>query len=164
MSLDSDILQLRRLRMFRHLDMPKLKLIAVVGERVDFPDGEAIFRHGDPSDAIFIVLSGTIGIYVLAPHGLVQVARSEGAIMLGETGLLCEHPRTITVLADGPVESLRIPAEDFQLLLRDMQPFAFAVMTELARQLDVVNTYLAQRAISAAEAGLISGRSEEIAP
>jgi CRP-like cAMP-binding protein len=164
MSLETDIIQLRRLKMFQHLDMPKLKLIAVVGERVDFADGEAIFSHGDPPDAVFIVLAGAIGIHVKGSTALVQVARSEGAIMLGESGVLCEHPRKLTILADGAVQALRIPAGDFQLLLHDMPAFAFAVMTELARQLDGVNDFLARRAISEAEAGLITGRSEEIAP
>jgi CRP-like cAMP-binding protein len=160
MSLDADIIQLRQLKMFRNLDMPKLKLVAVVGERVDFVDGEAIFSHGDPPDSVFIVLSGAIGIHVIGSAGLVQVARNEGAIMLGESGLLCDHPRTLTILADGPVAALRIPAADFMLLLHDMPGFALAVMTELARQLDVVNGYLSQRAINEADAALMTGQSE----
>lgn len=164
MSLETDIIQLRRLRMFHNLDMPKLKLVAVVGERVDFSDGEAIFSHGDPPDAVFIVLSGTVGIHVTGRTRLVQVARSEGAIMLGESGLLCEHTRTLTILAEGPVEALRIPAADFLLLLHDMPAFAFAVMKELARQLDLVNGYLAQRAINDAETDLITDGAAEVAP
>jgi CRP-like cAMP-binding protein len=156
MSLESDIIQLRGLKMFKHLDMPKLKLVAVVGERVDFADGDAIFSHGDAPDAVFIVLAGTVGIHVKGRTRLVQVARSEGAIMLGESGLLCDHPRTLTILAAGPVAALRIQATDFLLLLHDMPAFAIAVMTELARQLDLVNGYLAQRAINDAETDLIT--------
>lgn len=136
MTIEAEVKALQKLDMFSNLDMAKLKLVAMISDRVAFHAGEAIFRAGDPSDAAYIVLEGSVR---LAGDGDVEPAkpfRKSGVMLLGEVGILCGRRRSITIVAETDVTALRIQREDFQRLIRETPEFGFAVMRELAEQLD----------------------------
>lgn len=134
MTIEAEVKALQQLDMFSNLDMAKLKLVAMISDRVVFHAGDAIFRAGDPSDAAYIVLEGSVRL-----QGEIEPAKSIrkcGVMLLGEVGILCGRRRSINIIAESDVTALRIQREDFQRLIRETPEFAFAVMRELAEQLD----------------------------
>jgi CRP-like cAMP-binding protein len=149
MTINTEICAMQRLPMLRGIDATQLKLIALVAERVTFSAGDVIFSQGELSDAVYILLDGPIVIRVTTPKGETTLTRHEGAIMLGEVGILCEHKRSGTIIAEGPVTALRVGAADFMMLVRDLPPFAMAVMRELARLLELSNLRYAERMLMA---------------
>lgn len=142
MTIEAELRALQSMPMLSGIEPAKLKLIALVGERIDFGVGDALYRQGEESDTVYLVLNGRLAAIISTPQGDVVIAKHDGAIMLGEIGILCGEPRGATLSAETPVTALRIAAADFRLLVQDVPSFAYAVMRELARQLDTTNKQL----------------------
>ncbi len=151
MTIETEVRTLQKLDMFSNLDMAKLKLVAMISDRVVFHAGEAIFRAGDPSDAAFIVLEGSVRLSGAGGVEPAKPLRKCGVMLLGEVGILCGRRRSITIVAETDVTALRIQREDFQRLIRETPEFGFAVMRELAEQLDRGAKLVAERLAHADE-------------
>lgn len=136
MTLETDLRCLQRLPMLKGIEPAKLKLVALVAERVEFAPGDVIYRQGDAPDAVFIMLGGKLSVVAEGGGGETVIWRFEGAVMLGQVGILSGHPRVVTIRADEPVCALKLSADDFNMLIQDVPAFAVAVMRELALQLE----------------------------
>ena len=130
MTIETECRCLQQLEMFANLDVAKLKLVAMISDRVTFRAGEAIYRSGDPSDAVFIVLEGSLKLL------------ADGAPDT-DPGL-CGRRLSVTMVAETPVTALRMHRDDFMRLIRETPDFSFAVMRELAKQLDRGSQYIAR--------------------
>src|SRR5213595_967574 len=98
-------------------DVRRLLEYSFTPERYGF--GAVIVREGEPSDAMYVVVSGQaravkrteggdeISLNVLGPGDL-----------FGEVGLLTEAPRMATVRASGDLEVLRLDGSVFRGLVR----------------------------------------------
>ena len=58
MSLKQEFEVLRRVPFFAEIEPAKLKLLALMSERVGFDDGKIICRQGDPGDAAYLIIDG----------------------------------------------------------------------------------------------------------
>ena len=56
--------------------------------------------------------------------------------VVGEIAILCDVPRTATVVAASPVTALRISKELFYQLIGQVPQMAIEIMRELARRVD----------------------------
>jgi CRP-like cAMP-binding protein len=155
MTIELEVKALQKLNMFRDVAAAKLKLLAMVSDRVTFRQGDAIFTRGEQSDAVFIVLDGSIAL-TFTPEdgegGSALTLRHSGSILLGEVGILCGKKRSVTIIATSSLTALRIPGEDFMRLIRETPELAFAVMRQLAEQVDLKSRYLAENLTSEAAA------------
>ena len=102
-------------------------------ERKSYQKDEVIFRQGDPSDCMFAVESGRVGIFLdyQGPNE-VRLTQLQQDSILGEMGLLDKAPRSATAVAlcDGTVlrvikeevfqESFQTDPEKMMTLLRQM--------------------------------------------
>ncbi len=136
MTIEAEVKTLQKLPMFSNLDVAKLKLVAMISDRVTFRAGETVFHRGDPSDSAYIVLEGSVRLIGEEEFKLEPNPCRTGVMLLGEVGILCGRRRGITVIADTDLTALRIQREDFLRLIRETPDFGFAVMRELAEQLD----------------------------
>jgi class 3 adenylate cyclase len=71
--------------------------------------GDLLVKENTPSDCIYFVLSGRLGIY----KGEVEIDQQGGGGVLGEMGVLTGQPRTATVKCLTGVEALRVSATQF---------------------------------------------------
>ena len=79
------------------------------------PAGEVLLRQGEPSDALYVVVTGRLRTAVRGPDGSETVVRETGAFStVGELGLLAELPRSATVMALRDTEVIRLPREAFR--------------------------------------------------
>jgi CRP/FNR family transcriptional regulator, cyclic AMP receptor protein len=142
MSLQNEVDQLRRIPLFSQIDTAKLKLMAFTSERLSFAAGQALFREGDPGDAAFLILGGSVEVQLKSAGGPITVARLEQNSFVGEMSILCDAPRSASVVAADPVEALKIKKETFFQLLKDVPQMALEVMRELAHRLHNTNEEL----------------------
>jgi CRP/FNR family cyclic AMP-dependent transcriptional regulator len=136
MSLSQDVEVLRTIPLFAKIEPTKLKLLAFTSERLEFPAGEALFHQGDFGDAAYIILDGVADVMVDTPGGAVKVASLHRNDIIGEIAILCNVPRTATVLAATELATLRISKDGFFHLVNQFPQIGIEVMHELASRLN----------------------------
>ncbi len=135
MTLQRDVDTLRNIPLFSKIEPSKLKLLAFTSERLEFPPGELVCQQGERGDAAYIVLQGEADVFVETPDGPVRVARLGRNDIIGEIAILCDVPRTATVIASTPLVTLRISKDAFFNLVTQFPEVAIGVMHELASRL-----------------------------
>jgi hypothetical protein len=116
---------LERLGIFAAAPHAVLERLAAACETVDFADGEAIVREGEPADALYVILDGSVGVTARGEAGEEQRLRTMGSeTYFGEIGLIERIPRTATVTAEAPTRCYRIDGEEFLAALTTTPPAA----------------------------------------
>lgn len=126
---------LRRIPLFAGIDPAKLKLLAFASERLDYNEGQNLFRQGEVGDAAYVIVNGIADIIVETDDGEIPVAEFKDNAFIGEIAILCDVPRTATVRAQSNLEVLKIKKEHFLGLIRDFPELGIEVMRELASRL-----------------------------
>ena len=123
---------LRGLELFRHLDAATLAELAAEVEWFALPGGATLFEYGEPSDALCVLKSGSLGAFKPAQDGSFQL---DGVVAAGETvgelGLIVDQPRSATVRALRDSELLRLSRGGFDKLVA-RHPQAMLVSARLA--------------------------------
>ena len=135
MSLSKDVEILRTIPLFAKIEPSKLKLLAFTSERLEFMDGDPLFRQGDVGDAAYIILDGAADVMVNSPNGAVKVASLKRNDIIGEIAILCDVPRTATVVAAGDLATLKVSKDGFFHLVNQFPQIGVEVMHELASRL-----------------------------
>jgi CRP-like cAMP-binding protein/predicted MFS family arabinose efflux permease len=116
---------LERLGIFAAAPQSVLERLAAACEPVEFADGEAIVREGEPADALYVILGGSVGVTARGETGEEQRLRTMGPeTYFGEIGLLERIPRTATVTAEAPTRCYRIDGDEFLAALTTTPPAA----------------------------------------
>ena len=135
---------LRKVPLFAHLDPAKLKLLAFTSTRASFKPGQELFHQGDEGDAAYLILSGEADVIADTPSGEVPVATVGQNAVVGEIAILCEVPRTASVRAVSPLETLKFEKEHFLRLIREFPDMGVEIMRELGQRLTKTTAELSQ--------------------
>lgn len=154
MSIQAEVELLRRIPLFANIDTSRLKLLAFTSERLAFDAGAVLFREGDRGDSAYLILNGKVDVVVNSPKGEVVVAHIGANNIVGEMALLCEMPRTATIVAGEPLDTLKIKKDQFLQMLRDIPQMPLEIMRELAVRLNNVNKELSAAHAKLRAAGL----------
>ncbi len=157
MSLQRDVEALRAIPLFAKVEPARLKLLAFTSEHIDYEPGEIVCRQGEPGDAAYILLEGSADVLVDTPSGRVRVATLGKNEIVGEIAILCDVPRTATVVAATRLHTLKIAKDGFLNLVTQFPHVAVEIMSELAARLHATTQRLTQVSLRLAE--LESGRS-----
>lgn len=130
---------LRSIPLFAKIEPARLKLLAFTSQRLAFEPGQALFNQGDAGDAAYIVLEGQAEVRINTPQGSVRVAEIGRNAIIGEVAILCDVPRTATVIAQSRLVTLRIDKEIFLRLVTEFPQIAIEIMRELAHRLEMMN-------------------------
>ncbi|MBK1868755.1 cyclic nucleotide-binding domain-containing protein [Aestuariivirga sp. YIM B02566] len=144
MQLKDEVELLRRVPLFSNVAPAKLKLLAFTSDRVNFDQGQTLFKQGDPGDAAYVVLSGSADVLVNSQSGEIKVATLEPNSIVGEIAILCDVSRTATVKANAPLETLRIRKDHFLRLLAEFPEMAVEIMRVLADRLSHTTAELSE--------------------
>ncbi len=88
-------------------------------ERMVLPGGETLFEEGDPGDALYVLLSGSLGVYVNRSGGKVQLLTLLGpGEVVGEMGVIASMSRSATIRAIRDSELLKFSKESFNRRLK----------------------------------------------
>lgn len=115
-------------------------------EPVMLRGGEALFHHGDPADALYLVLSGSLGVYVPAERGGFRlIAVIEPGETVGEMAVISGERRSATVKAIRDSELLRLTKARFDLLLKHQPALMAGINRILVHRLRQVSRGTARR-------------------
>ena len=136
MSILDDVEALKRTPLFAKVEPAKLKLMAFAAERMQFRAGETMFHQGDVADAAYIILEGKADVLVETPGGQLKVAEVARDAFVGDIGILCDVPRTATIVATENLTTLKITKDLFFRMVIDFPTFSIEVMRVLAQRLE----------------------------
>jgi CRP-like cAMP-binding protein len=122
--------------MFAKIDPAKLRLLAFASERVTFPAGEVLFHQGDPADAAYLIIDGSVSVTVELASGPLLVAKVGKDQIVGEIGIICDVPRTATITAEMLTITLRITRDLFFQMINDFPVMGVEIMRVLAHRLE----------------------------
>lgn len=142
MGLNTEVETLKKVPLFKGIEAAKLKLLAFISDRLFFTKGEHLCDQGETGDAAYIILDGTADVLVDTPDGPVKVANFSVNDIVGEIAILCDVPRTATIVAATDLEALAISKDNFLKLLREFPDVSLEVMRELGQRLDRMNKEL----------------------
>lgn len=142
MSMKEEVEVLRNVPLFAKLEPAKLKLLAFTSERLTYEPGQVFFQQGDPGDSAFIILDGSAEVMIDTPKGPVRVANLARNEIVGEIAVLCEVPRTATVVAKDKTVTLKISRETFFRLITEFPQMSIEIMRELGRRIEKTNGQL----------------------
>ena len=142
MSLNEEVELLRNIPLFSNIEPSKLKLLAFTSERVAYEPGQELFHQGDDGDAAYIIIGGEADIIIETDNGPFTVATFKRNDIVGEIAILCDVPRTATVLVKEKLETLVISKELFYRLILEFPQIAVEIMRELAQRLERMNAQL----------------------
>jgi CRP-like cAMP-binding protein len=126
---------LRGLPRFRDVDIPKLKLMAMTGERLQLEPGEVLLREGDISDCVYIVLAGEADVTRITNGVPILLSTMAPGAIVGESGVVLDQPRAATLTARSPLTVLRLDASTYLDLIRQVPQLALATIRDLAARL-----------------------------
>jgi CRP-like cAMP-binding protein len=115
---------------FSGLAPEDLQGIVDVGSSVSYAAGEPIVEEGDPGDGMYIVVSGEARVDVGGRFHMLKPGD-----FFGEMALIAPGKRMATVRAESDVETLKIPAEEFQTFLMEHPSVALAMLRAIVLRL-----------------------------
>lgn len=124
---------LRQSALFAELDPDFVRASGWQLERLE--EGQLLFGEGEPAEAVFVVISGVLGLFTGAWTGANPMFRKVfRGDLVGEYALLCGEPRSASALALTTVEFVRIPPPGFEALLGRCPGLQRAMLQRLALQ------------------------------
>jgi CRP-like cAMP-binding protein len=100
-----------------------------------FRSGETVFHVGDPGDALFIVMAGSIKITLPADTGDEAIlATLRSGDFFGELALLDGAPRSATAVAIEPTETYVLSRDGFRELIASQSQMREALLATLAAE------------------------------
>ena len=106
-----------------------LAKIAAIAREVRFEEGATIFKEGEPSDALYIVVEGTVSVR----KGSQEIGLVKDKETVGSTNLFEQTPRTLTLVALTGTTTLKIEREDLFDLLADHFDIVRGILKRLSR-------------------------------
>ena len=132
------LLALRRSDLFASLPDEVLAALEAQLTPVALMSGELLFREGDQSDSLYIVISGRLRIVSRAANDQAQRVLAElghGEIV-GEMGLICDEPRSASAVAIRDTNLAKLTKAGLnRLAISCAQPIYSTIIRQLAHRL-----------------------------
>jgi len=145
-SLSSEADSLSRVPLFKRLSSQELEQLASGVDQVPYAAGETIFSEKDKGDALYVVESGTVRIWVLdediKPVTLAELKPGE---FFGELAVLDRGERSTSATALVDTILHRLSSDDFQKFLMEHPDCAIDVICEIGARMRQTNLLVSQR-------------------
>jgi hypothetical protein len=91
--------------------------------RGEYDEGDVIFSEGEPGDAAYLILTGTVDIIKKAGDAHVVIAQVGQGAIIGEMALIDAEPRMATARAAAKTAVTVIPSKELKIRLERLQKF-----------------------------------------
>ncbi len=119
---------------FSEVDGSSLDRLAAIGREVSYAKGEHIFRQGDACPGIFVVATGAVRIFKLAPSGKEHVLQIvAGGQTFAEVAVIGRFPCPAFAEAVKDTRAVLLPAEQFVRELNNSHTLCLQLMGGMAR-------------------------------
>src|SRR5688572_29936552 len=114
----------------------QLRMLVTVVTRRSAPRASLIMAAGDPTDSLYIVISGRLKVMMGDAEGKEVILSIIGpGEFFGEMGLIDDSPRSASVVAIEPCELLSLSRRDFKKCMAENFEMTITVMKGLVRRL-----------------------------
>ena len=138
---------LSRIPLFKRLTPEELEQLAREVDQVKFDAEEIIFNERDKGDALYVVESGSVRIWVLDEDVKpVTLKELEPGEFFGELAVLDRGPRSTNATAITEATLHRLSSDDFQAFLMQHPDVAIDVICEIGARMRQTNALVSQRA------------------
>ncbi|HER26327.1 MAG TPA: cyclic nucleotide-binding domain-containing protein [Rhodospirillales bacterium] len=118
-SLNRDADLLAGIPFFAGLDRSRLKLLAFASDEIHIDADDTLFYQGTKGETAFVVLKGEMNVNVDGTDGTKTVATFGRGDLFGELALLCDVPRTASMVARVDTTLLSMSKENFMKLVEE---------------------------------------------
>lgn len=117
-------------------EVPKLALTSLIesSQLVELSQGQTVIRIGEPADALFGIVEGSVRVMVPDTMPQRSVVLAEGDVF-GEACLLRDEPRHADVIVEGMLVALRIPKAVLAELMLQYPAIEEVLLEMLTRRL-----------------------------
>jgi CRP/FNR family cyclic AMP-dependent transcriptional regulator len=127
---------LRRVPLLSSLNEQQLETLAAGSARRNFPKGRTIVSEGEPSQTLYILLSGRAKVQRSDSEGKEVILAVLGSgDFFGEMSLIDEAPRSASVITLESCDFMAINKDSFKSMLLQSNEMCMAVMKGLVRRL-----------------------------
>src|SRR6266852_4895260 len=138
---------LSQIPLFKRLTPAELEQLAQSVDQVNFKAEETVFNEQDQGDALYVVDSGSVRIWVLdedvKPVTLAELKPGE---FFGELSVLDRGARSTNATAIVDTELHRLSSDDFEKFLLKHPDIAIDVICEIGARMRQTNVLVSQRA------------------
>ncbi len=145
---------LKAISYFRESSFVELRKLVEVGHRRRLEPGEVLFQVGDPGDAFYIILSGTVSYQL---QGYSEPTLLTAGQFIGEFSLMLGVPRTVTVTAVEETTVFSISPGGFKKILQSQPKLYDCIVSEMSRH----EVELTQQKRRLRELGLINSEYDK---
>ncbi|HYK96217.1 MAG TPA: cyclic nucleotide-binding domain-containing protein [Candidatus Dormibacteraeota bacterium] len=114
--MDARVAVLRDVPLFADLDDRAIQAVAILANEAAFKAGDVLMLEGEPGDAFFVIVDGTVRI----ERGGRPIRSLTAGGYLGEIALYDRRPRTATATCVTDVRTLTIRAHEFERLMETL--------------------------------------------
>jgi len=144
--MSSEAESLSRVALFKRLNSEELEQLAAEVDQVTYPAGETIFSENDKGDALYVVESGTVRIWVLDEDvEPVTLAELKPGDFFGELAVLDRGARSTNATSITNTSLHRLSSDDFQKFLMEHPDCAIDVICEIGARMRQTNALVSQR-------------------
>jgi CRP-like cAMP-binding protein len=136
------------------VELAKLKLLAFTSEHMRFDAGQEVFHQGDAGDAAHVIIEGVVDVMTDTASGPIKILELGRHSFLGEIAIICDVPRTATIVAQTELHTLRIAKDLFFRLVEEFPQMGIEIMRVLAMRLENTTQELTHARTRLREAGL----------
>jgi CRP-like cAMP-binding protein len=126
---------LKEVPLFGTLSGPQLSRLAGIAQEVSYGPGRMIVRDGTPGVAFYVITEGRAKVISGKIASAGGKARLGPGDFFGELALLDGGPRSASVVADGPITTIRIERRPFRSFLLDEPDIALKLLEGMARRM-----------------------------
>ena len=125
---------LGRVPLFEDCTRTDLSRIAALSEERIYQEGQVIVKAGDPGRAFYVITNGKVKVVAgKSPGGKKEAELGRGEFF-GELSLLDGDARSRTVVAETPLETIRIERSAFRKLLRKEPDLTIRLLEGMAKR------------------------------
>jgi CRP/FNR family transcriptional regulator len=126
---------LAKVPLFAGLSQTHLRAVAALAEEVRYSPGRMIVRTGTPGVAFYVIVDGAAKVI----RGTIATAKGTWELgpgdFFGEMALLDGGPRTASVVAETPLNTIRIERAQFRRMLREEPDIALKLLESMATRM-----------------------------
>ncbi|MBD3166991.1 cyclic nucleotide-binding domain-containing protein [bacterium] len=125
------VIFLQEVDIFELISSENLALLAAITEELDAESGTVLFREGDVSDSMYIIVDGELKI----TRDNAEVMRARYRDVVGTWALLDDRERVVTATIVKDSHLLRIDRDDFVDVLADNVQLTQGILKAIAGRL-----------------------------
>jgi CRP-like cAMP-binding protein len=135
MNISSELLG--KLPLFSGLTTKELEVLRENLVLREFHHGDALFSEGDPARSCFVLIQGTVGVYIQNKNGENDhIAQLEQGAMVGHLALIDNKRRSATCRSlSNPTRLVELTRDDFDRLFWAQNSFAYKILDNLTLDL-----------------------------